>query len=76
MKLDVVLKWIATVILIVGSFVNAVGIYPLGPILLLAGGFVWLVVSFLWKEPAMIITNLVAFAAGSAGLAYTLIKLP
>ena len=63
------LKWFATLILIVGSFVNSMGIFPLGPIVLLAGGFVWLIVSILWKEPALIVTNTAMILAGCAGLA-------
>lgn len=66
------LKWFATLILIVGSFVNSMGIFPLGTIVLLAGGFVWLIVSILWKEPALIVTNTAMIFAGCAGLAISM----
>lgn len=64
------LKWIATAVLIVGTFVNAgfPELYPVGPLLLAMGGVIWLIVSFLWKEPALIVTNLVLTAMGFGGI--------
>lgn len=60
------LKWIATAVLIIGTFVNAgfPELYPIGPLLLALGGVIWLAVSFLWKEPALIVTNLVLTTVG------------
>lgn len=66
------LNWFATLILIVGSFVNSMGIFPLGTIVILAGGFVWLIVSILWKEPALIATSTAMIFAGCAGLAISM----
>lgn len=51
-------KWLATTICIIGAFINAMGIYPLGPIILLLGGVIWLGVSIAWKENSLIITNI------------------
>lgn len=64
------LKWIATAVLIVGTFVNAgfPELYPIGPLLLAMGGVIWLIVSFLWKEPALIVTNLVLTTVGFGGI--------
>jgi len=64
------LKWLATAILIIGTFVNAgfPELYPVGPLLLAMGGVIWLIVSFLWKEPALIVTNLVLTAVGFGGI--------
>lgn len=59
MKLDQVLKWIATAILIFGTVVNSLDYYPEGPLILAAGGYVWLVVSIIWKDWALITTNFV-----------------
>lgn len=69
MPIDQILKWLATAILILGTAVNSLGYYPLGPIILVAGGVVWLVVAVMWKEPALIITNAVMSAVGAGGLA-------
>jgi hypothetical protein len=59
MKIDQILKWVATGILIVGSLVNSLGYYPAGPIILGLGAIVWLIVSIMWKEMSLIITNLI-----------------
>ena len=41
-----------------------------GPIILAVGGLIWLVVSCLWREWSLIITNSVMSAVGLLGLAY------
>jgi len=70
MKLDWYLKWVATAVLIAGTAVNSLGFYPLGPIILALGGVLWLIVSLMWREPALIVTNAVMLATGLAGLAW------
>ena len=65
------LKWIATAILIIRTLINSLGYYPIGPIILALGGFIWLVVSVMWREPALIVTNAVLFIVGVGGLIYT-----
>lgn len=69
-KIDLILKWIATAILIVGTFVNAgfPELYPVGPILLALGGVFWLIVSLIWREPALIVTNIVLTCVGVGGI--------
>ena len=72
MKLNYYLKWLATATLIVGCFVNSAfpDTYPAGPLILSAGGIIWLVVSCMWREWSLIITNSVMSAVGLLGLAY------
>lgn len=53
-----------------GTAVNSLGYFPLGPIILAVGGLIWLVVAIMWKEPALIITNAVMSAVGIGGLTY------
>lgn len=72
LKSDIFLKWTATVVLILGTGVNALGYYPLGPSILVLGSFLWLIVSCMWNEPALIVTNLVLCCVGIAGLLYSL----
>ena len=69
-KIDQILKWIATFTLIVGTFINAgfPHLYPIGPMLLAMGGIIWLVVSVIWKEPALITTNAVLTITGIGGI--------
>ena len=70
------LKWLATAVLIVGTFINAgfPELYPVGPLLLAMGGVIWLIVSFLWKEPALIVTNTVLTLMGFGGILLYYIK--
>jgi hypothetical protein len=68
--LNAILKWSATAILIVGTLVNSLGFYPAGPIILLLGGVVWLVVAIRWKEPSLIVTNGVMIIASLIGFAF------
>lgn len=70
LKIDHVLKWLATVLLIIGTGVNSLGVYPAGALILAAGGVLWLVVSLMWREPALIVTNAVMLITGVAGLAW------
>ena len=70
--LDTKLKWIATAVLIVATALTSLNIYPLGPMLYLTGGVLWLVVSIMWKEPALIVTNLTLASVNAIGLIYNL----
>jgi len=68
MKLDQILKWVATGILIVGSLVNSLGYYPAGPMILGLGAIVWLIVSIMWKEMSLVVTNLIFAIVTAIGL--------
>lgn len=70
-KIDYYLKWIATGLLIIGAALNSLNIYPYGPLMNLLGGFVWLAVSVMWKEAALITTNVVLASVTIIGLVYT-----
>lgn len=67
---DHLLKWTATVLLIVGTAINNLGFQPAGPLTLLLGGVVWLIVSIRWREPALIVTNLMMVMTGAGTLLY------
>ena len=64
------LKWTATLVLIVGTAVNSAGFYPLGPVLLIVGGIIWLCASIKMRDRPLIVTNLVMSLTGSAGLVW------
>jgi hypothetical protein len=66
--IDSILKWTATAVLIIGQFITALGHYPEGPMVLIVGGLIWLVVSIRWKEPALIATNAIMTLAAMTGL--------
>ena len=46
-------------------------IYPWGPIANLFGGMTWLIVSIMWREAALITTNIVLATITFIGLIYT-----
>ena len=58
------MKWTATVILILGTAVNGLGYYPQGPLLLVLGGVVWLAVAVRVRDVPLIVTNLVMSVVG------------
>lgn len=64
------LKWTATAVLIAGTAINSLGYYPAGPLLLIAGGLIWLVVSIRWREPALVATNSLMTLAATVPLLY------
>lgn len=70
---DNVIKWTATAVLIVGSFVNSMQIYPQGPWLLVFGGVLWLISAIRMQDRALIVTNAVMVLAGAGPLVYKLI---
>jgi hypothetical protein len=40
----------------------------MGPMLLALGGVFWLLVSLIWREPALIVTNIVLTTVGIGGI--------
>lgn len=58
------MKWMATAILILGTAVNGLGYYPLGPLMLVLGGLVWLAVAVKIRDYPLIVTNLVMSLVG------------
>lgn len=68
------IEWVATVVLIVGTAINSAGILPTGPLILLLGSILWLVVSIKWKEPSLITTNAIMALASIGGMIYNYIK--
>ena len=73
---NTILKWTATAILIIGTAVNGLGMYPEGPALLVLGGFIWLIVAVRIKDAPLIVTNLVMATVGLAAIIYTLNRDP
>jgi hypothetical protein len=74
MKIDYYLKWIATGILMIGAGLNSLAIYPWGPLANLVGGLTWLVVAIMWREAALITTNVVLSTITILGLTYNFIQ--
>jgi len=67
MKLEA-LKWLGTVLLIVGIYYSSRNVYPLGPTIQLIGGLAWLAAAMVMKDKPLITTNLVMSLVGLSGL--------
>jgi hypothetical protein len=67
MKLNA-LKWLGTVLLIIGIYFSSRNVYPLGPSIQVVGGIAWLVAAFVMKDKPLITTNLVMSLVGISGL--------
>ena len=73
MVFDSLIKWSATLVLIAGSFVNSMQIYPQGPWILVFGGFLWLISALRMRDRALIVTNAVMVFAGAGPLIYKML---
>jgi len=62
------LKWLATLITIAGAICTSINLYPLGPALLNAGAFLWLIVAIAWREWSLIVINATLLAIYTIGL--------
>ena len=67
-RLNQWLEWVGTAILILGTAVNSLGYYPLGPILLCWGGVFWLTVSIRWRKASLIVVNTIMLLTALTGL--------
>ena len=75
MKKDTVfyLKWLATLVTIVGAICTSINLYPLGPALLNFGALLWLIVAIKWKEWSLIVINATLLAIYTIGLVIKLL---
>lgn len=69
-KLDFYLKWVAVVVVCIGSAATSLNIYPAGPALLNLGTFLWLIVAIRMREPSLIAVNAVVLVIYSSGLLF------
>jgi hypothetical protein len=67
------LKWLATFVTILGAVATSVNMYPLGPLLLNVGAFIWLIVSIMWKEWSLIVINATLLLIYTIGLVIKLL---
>lgn len=66
------LKWCATGVLILGTLLNSINIYPAGAIVLVVGGTMWLTAAIRMRDRPLIITNAVMTLVGLLGLMFVL----
>lgn len=76
-SVDALIKWSATIVLIVGSYINSAHVgsnIDLGPWMLVLGGLLWLVQSIRWRESSLIVTNAFMVIAGGTPLIVSLLQ--
>lgn len=59
MKLDTILEWTSTAVLLVGVYLTAVNIYPMNVYISLLGNFGWLIVAIIWRKWSLLVVQLV-----------------
>lgn len=65
-----VLEWTATVIVMIGVGINALGHHPEGPIVMTFGSLLWVIVGVRWKTASIIITNTAIAIVTIVGLSF------
>ncbi len=62
------LKWIATLVIILGACLNSFDVQPYSQIIMAIGASLWLLVGILWYDRALIVVNSAIMAIYLAGL--------
>ncbi len=71
---DWYVKWIASVILLVGMILTAQNIYPINLFVNIAGLIGWLIVSIMWNDRALIVINAVGVSIYLNGIVGYIVK--
>jgi hypothetical protein len=58
---EVVLKWVANIVIVVAAVATAFDIHPWNKVLFLVGSLLWTVVGIMWRQPSLWTLN--AFCA-------------
>ncbi len=65
---DWYLKWVASIILLVGMILTAQNIYPINLFVNITGLIGWLIVAILWNDRALIVINAVGVSIYANGI--------
>ena len=65
---DWYIKWVASVVLLIGMLLTANQVHPLNLCVTLSGCIGWLIVAILWNDRSLIFTNTVAITILTNGL--------
>ena len=71
---DWYIKWVASVILLVGMILTAQNIYPINLFVNLTGLIGWLIVSIMWNDRALIVINAVGVSIYLNGIVGYIVK--
>ena len=72
--LDWYIKWIASIILVVGVILTSNNIYPLNLMVHAIGMFGWFIVAIIWNDRALLIINAVSLVLLINGLVSYYVK--
>ena len=72
--LDWYIKWIASIILVIGVILTSNNIFPLNLFFHAGGMLGWLIVSILWNDRALLVVNAVSLALLINGLVSYYVK--
>ena len=64
------LEWLGTATVIVGVGINALGHYPEGVVVMIAGAGIWISVGLLWGKYSIVTTNLAIALVSIIGLIF------
>jgi|TARA_B110000467_G_scaffold201_1_gene163 hypothetical protein len=69
-KVDII-KWLATIIQLIGYGLTGMGVTPINIYFFIVGIFLWFSVGVLWKDRAIIIVHIGAFISIIIGLFFS-----
>ena len=72
--LDWYIKWIASIILVVGVILTSNNIYPFNLMVHAIGMFGWFIVAIIWNDRALLVINAVSLALLLNGLVAYYVK--
>ncbi len=72
--LDWYIKWIASIILVIGVILTSNNIYPLNLIVHAIGMFGWFIVAVIWNDRALLVINAVSLVLLINGLVSYYVK--
>ncbi len=71
---DWYIKWVSTIILLLGIILTANNIYPYNLYVNVVALFGWIIVSIMWNDRALIVINVVGFTIYLNGIISYLVK--
>ena len=71
---DWYIKWVSSIILLVGMILTAQNIYPINLFVNIAGLIGWLIVSIMWNDRALIVINAVGVSIYANGIVAYIMK--
>ena len=71
---DWYVKWVATVILIIGMILTANNVHPINLFVNIAGVVGWLTVAIMWNDRALIVINAIGISIYANGFVAYIVK--